>query len=372
MVDKQEQQNKTTIPTWHRLPNTSFGIGMGLAGQASLWSMLHGTGWFELSELFQIIFWSASLAVTTLFLALYLLKLLFYWNLVADELNNPVRVHFFNMPHLILMLLALAVPDCLFDDLGIGRQIIWGIAFCFQVGFTSFVYEDWLFSKIKTIQCAQPQFLLSTVGWMLLATLGAVAKITERWGLALPEMCFGVGIILYFMVTISIFNSMHQRPAQQQKGSPALFLLMAAPSIGAVALDLLEDIPNEFAAGSYYLLGWSWTLVLLLVRIGPQIARRPPVLGAYWAYVFPLSSLATASLRYAWEVSTIGSQLLAFAAVMLSFVALAVVFVRMSYHTILVALGEAEWTDPLLSDERLVGVEAVTHTELVEDWVEAA
>ena len=54
--------------------------------------------------------------------------------------------------------------------------------------------------------------------------------------------------------------------------------------------------PLEFGEASRALLGISIFLLLVLVRVGPTILAQPNVFGAYWAYVFPVSTLATAAI----------------------------------------------------------------------------
>ena len=95
-------------------------------------------------------------------------------------------------------------------------------------------------------------------------------------------MCFGAGFILYLDIVIFIFSRLHVNKGL--KGSPAMFLLIAPPSVGVVALDLFNGDASDFSLFGEMLLGWVFVLLQLLIRLGPILVREPDVLGEYWAY----------------------------------------------------------------------------------------
>jgi tellurite resistance protein TehA-like permease len=200
---------------------------------------------------------------------------------------------------------------------------------------------------------AKPPFLISTVGWFLLTVLGQGAKIEQDWGVALPSFCFGAGTFLYIIVVIVLFNG-----SKFDRGSPALFLLIAAPALAVSALDIFDEDPTEFSQAAEFVLGWCLVVVLLLCRVGPTIAERPPVLGMYWAYVFPLSGLASATIRYAKVRKSTASEVMATVFLVVAALALVIVFCRSSMHAYLVLRGRDEWGDPQLKrNEGVVTVE---------------
>ena len=172
--------------------------------------------------------------------------------------------------------------------------------------------------------------------------------------------------MLYLMVVIAIFNGIHASP--KAKGSPALFLIIAPPSVGVVGWDLIAGDGTQLAFMSQALLGFCLGVLALLIRLGPKIVNAPPSLGSYWAYVFPMSALATATIRYAWVTETIATEIMAIVFVVLAILALLAVFLRMCLHAVQVIRGEAEWGDPLLSRERLASVKAINYAELLPEY----
>lgn len=364
-----EQEMKFKFPpVWTRMPNTAFGVGMGLAGQAILWKVAGKALETGFDAIANKIFWICSFLISLVIFCAYAYKTWFYFPLVMDEINNGTRVHFFNMPHLILVMLSLGVPDDFMAEnfpAVAAKRIIWVLGFSAQIMITYNIYESWLFSEHSNISCARPQFLLSTVGWFLLANLGASVELEQNWGLPLPSFCFGVGIMFYLMVVNAIFNGIHVSP--KAKGSPALFLIIAPPSVGVVAYDNIVESLTEPSVMSEVLFGWSLGILLLLFKLGPKIFQHPPTFGAYWAYVFPSSALATASLHLAWLTNSRSFHAMSVILIVCSTSATFLVFCREFVHSIAVMRGKAEWGDPLLSKDKLQAAsERFVYSEVVE------
>ena len=241
-------------------------------------------------------------------------------------------------------MLAIATPSQyvqMYDPNNFVRQVIWFVAFMSQLVITLFVYERWLFSKTANIfSAAQPQFLLSTVGWFLLTVLGQQVIEPDTSGLNLPIYCLGIGVILYLLAVIGIINRLHLAP--RSKGSPALTLLVAPPSVGVVAL---FNINETLACAA---LGYCLIIFLLLIKLGPKIAAKPPSLGAYWAYVFPTTALATATLRNFALTPGTGSKVMAWEFVGVANLALVAVLLRMSVQIYTTTFEDDVWGDPLI------------------------
>mmetsp|Transcript_25611 Transcript_25611/g.55095 ORF Transcript_25611/g.55095 Transcript_25611/m.55095 type:complete len:178 (-) Transcript_25611:106-639(-) len=163
-------------------------------------------------------------------------------------------------------------------------------------------------------------------------------------------MCFGAGFILYIDITIFIFGKLHENKGI--KGSPAMFLLIAPPSVGVVSLDLFNDGASDFSPFGEMLLGWVFVLILLLLRIGPTLLRNPAVLGEYWAYVFPWAAATTATIRYASALESNATEALAVAMIVMAVFSLLLVLGRGAFHMYQCHKGEDQWRDPLFHTEK--------------------
>ena len=338
------------IPIYLRLPNTAYGISMGLAGNAIMWktaeqSVIHFRG---IADHLNTVLWVSAVLVAILVTMAHVYKYLYKWPLFKAEMRDRHRMHFFNGPNLTLIMLGIGVPTIV--PLSVrGLQIIFAVGLLYQTVITQIIYDQWLFGKESSVSSAKPQFLLSVVGWLLLATLGTPAKIEDDWGLSIPHFCLGIAFVFYLMVVFSIFNGLHQF-REVFRGSPSLTLLLAPPSVAAFALDTMyaKTDASEFSPLASAVLGWAVILFILLGKIGPKILKKPTVFGEYWAYVFPLAALATAWLRYASVVDTKSAEGVALFFLAFATLALVLVLCRVTYHGYLCCVGKANWGDPLL------------------------
>lgn len=191
---------------------------------------------------------------------------------------------------------------------------------------------------------------MSTVGWLFLAVIGQSYQIKMYWGIGLPQMCFGAGFILYIDVMVFILSNLSTNLGM--KGSPGMFLLVAPPSVAVVSLDLFNNGASEFSETAEMLLGWVYILLVLLLCMGPRIWKEPSVLGEYWAYVFPVVSATTATIRYATALETSATQALAVIMTLFSISTLLMVCGRMFYHMFKCICGKQQWEDPLFDRQK--------------------
>ena len=307
------------------------------------------TSQFNRATHFSIIYDDVSAAVVSLIGILYAYKVSSSFHLVMAEWLNETRCHFFNAPVLIFVMLLIGLPSHI-NASSQTLRILWSFAFFAQVLMTSHIYKAWMFSKRRNFSEAKPQFLMSTVGWFLLCNLGVICDIKGEWGIGLPAMCFGAGFMLYIEIVIFIFGKLHEN--KRMKGSPGMFLIIAPPSVGVLSLEFLDDDASDFSLAGEMLLGWVYVCLLLLFRLGPVIWRTPSVFGEYWAYVFPLASATTATIKYASVLDTRTTEVLALIMVVTACGSLFLVFCRMIFHIYRCLRGQEEWGDPLFDQEK--------------------
>eukprot|EP00936_MAST-01D_sp_MAST-1D-sp1_P002190 g2190.t1 len=375
-----------------RLPNTSFGIALGLAGTSLLWRTIavtpltRSTAGHAAVRANQV-FWWCALATFVLLSALYCIKAHFWWTLVRAEWQHPVRVHFFNCPHLVVLVLCLGCPAELIAAGDAPRRTAWLVCCASQLLMTQRIYARWVIDPEGNIGKARPPFLLSTVGWPMLTLLGQALEIDTAWGLDLTAFCFGAGTFFYILVVLNIFVATHGRGVPKARSprqcdrrsagdrtraqeysvppseSPAFFLLLAPASLLANALrgmGVEHDVgggaqagaalvPLNFGPAPCAIFGYVIVVMCILLQLGPQLAAKPETLGIYWAYVFPFAALATLGVHYCGARNSRGSEVLAWTLVALSQCALAAVFCRMSWHHHGVVCGNELWEDPVRS-----------------------
>jgi tellurite resistance protein TehA-like permease len=249
--------------------------------------------------------WLSGTATFCLFSLAFLVKIKLHPHRVKQEWQDAGRSQFFNAPNLAAMLLTIACPPSL-ERLGV-LQVVWVSGACWQVTLTLLFYHRWMYGGDRSMDSASTPYLLSVVGWFILAVLGSPdrARVDELTGVGLTQMTFGVGSFFAIITYITLFQTFNR--GHTAAGAPALFLVIAPVAIAAIALAKMGSDrdgsnsapsvrPPEFGEASRALLGISIFLLLVLVRVGPTILAQPNVFGAYWAYVFPVSALATAAI----------------------------------------------------------------------------
>lgn len=243
------------------------------------------------------------------------------------------------MPHVALVALCLGAPDG--ARAWSPRLFRWcyGLALALQVALCARSYARWVGDdgpggEPAGVDHATPPYLLSTVGWPLLSSLAVDLDIEREWGAPLAAWTLGPGVVFYGLCFASILQA-----NATARGEPSLFLLMAPPSAASVAMGCGAASDGAF--------GFAFLLFVVVLRVGPVFLRRPEILGAYWAYTFPLAALATAATHCA--KCGRAPEALAWA---LSSAALAMVVLvagRMGLHAARVAAGADSWPDPLLA-----------------------
>ena len=317
---------------------------MGLGGSALMWSNLLATNLIpeQAGRICQWIFWMLTIVTAVGISVCFFFKSRSQLgrDIIREEWRHPARVHFFHCPHLITIMLTLAAP---FPVDRVALQVLWALTAICQTAIALGIYERWMFDPKSDLSCGKPQFFLSTVGWFFLLVLGVVAEINATWGIDFPAFCLGVGSMFYLVVAVSNFSTLHRSP--EGKAQPALFLFLAPPSVGMVGVALYTE---EFGLMPRAVFGFCIIMLLLLARIGVTILQDPVVLGVYWAYIFPLAALASASAHYADDASTSGARILCYVFVSIALLAVVTVFTRMTLHFVVVLNGQAVWGDPII------------------------
>jgi len=333
--------------TFASLPNTGFGLAMGTAGQSVLWSTVANTKFTR--DVFgrgihNFLWWAAIVLWAFFFVALHV-KAVARPRYLRLEWRHPTRVYFFFMPHLTAILIALATPPSLARALRPVRVFVWVAGFCVQAAFCSVVYGRWMFGDghEADVGHASPPYLLSTVGWPLLANLYTALHLERTWRLHLAYYLFGAGAVFYGLAFASIMQHLHS--LENLRGEPALFLLIAPPAVMSVTL---AGFDGGFRGPSQALFGFCLVMLSVLLRLGPRLAHRPDTLGTFWAYVFPPAALATAGIGNAVAEDSAAARGIAWVLVGLASLALAAVFCRTTAHHVQHLQGTDTWDDALL------------------------
>ena len=175
-----------------------------------------------------------------------------------------------------------------------------------QFGSGMMYYGRWMYSKTSNLEQANCPYLIGVVGWFMLTSLAHKAKIDQDWGLMLSCWSFGPGVVFMTIAYISIFQGFIRE--NTGKGHPAHFLLIAPPAVMSLGIAVYTE---GYAIPSQCIFGYLLVLMFVLLRTGLLFFQKPKVLGVYWAYVFPMASLATCAIKMAEYQQTEQSEIIA-------------------------------------------------------------
>ncbi|KAI8032333.1 S-type anion channel SLAH3 [Camellia lanceoleosa] len=280
-----------------RYPISSFGIGLGVSSQAIMWKALATTSctkFLHISLNVNLVLWYISVALVAIVSFIYMLKLIFYFEAVRREYYHPIRVNFFFAPWIVFLFLALGVPPSVTQNL---PSSLWYILmtpiFCLELK----IYGQWISGGQRRLsKVANPSNHLAIVGNFVGALLGASMGLKEG-----PIFFFAIGLSHYMVLFVTLYQRLPTNETLPKELHPVFFLFVAAPSVASMAW---ANIQGSFDYGSR--IAYFIALFLyfsLAVRVNFFRGFRFSL--GWWAYTFPMTGAAIATIKYSNEVPNI-------------------------------------------------------------------
>ncbi|RZC71013.1 hypothetical protein C5167_034212 [Papaver somniferum] len=273
-----------------RFPISSFGICLGVSSQAILWKTIatsSSTSFLHVSIGINLVLWCISVALVSIVSLIYLLKIIFYFEAVRREYYHPIRVNFFFAPWITLLFLVLGVPPSLTKGL---HQALWYVLMTPIFFLELKIYGQWMSGGQRRLsKVANPTNHLSIVGNFVGALLGASMGLKEG-----PILFYAVGLAHYLVLFVTLYQRLPTNETLPKELHPVFFLFVAAPSVASMAW---EKIQGSFDYGSKISYFIALFLYLSLdVRINFFRGFRFSL--SWWAYTFPMTGAAIATIKY--------------------------------------------------------------------------
>ncbi|KAK9672559.1 hypothetical protein RND81_12G108600 [Saponaria officinalis] len=286
-----------------RFPVSSFGICLGVSSQAILWktlAMSPSTTFLHVSPIVNLILWLISVTLVIIVTIIYSLKLTFYFEAVRREYYHPIRVNFFFAPFIALLFLLLGIPPSITSNL---HHSIW---YVFMTPFLCLelkIYGQWMSGGQRRLsKVANPSNHLSVVGNFVGALLGASMGLKEG-----PLFFFAVGLAHYTVLFVTLYQRLPTNETLPKELHPVFFLFVAAPSVASMAWAKIQGSFDYGARIAYFIALFLY--FSLAVRI--NFFRGIRFSLAWWAYTFPMTGAAIATIRYSNDVTNRVTQTLA-------------------------------------------------------------
>ncbi|KAI4352943.1 hypothetical protein L6164_007147 [Bauhinia variegata] len=280
-----------------RFPVSCFGICLGVSSQAILWKTLAtspSTEFLHISLKVNLILWIISIALVATIFTIYLLKIIFYFEAVRREYYHPIRVNFFFAPWIALLFLSLGVPPSVTKHL---HHALWYILmtpiFCLELK----IYGQWMSGGQRRLsRVANPSNHLSIVGNFVGALLGASMGLKEG-----PLFFFAVGLAHYTVLFVTLYQRLPTNETLPKELHPVFFLFVAAPSVASMAWARIQGSFDYGSRIAYFIALFLY--FSLAVRV--NFFRGIKFSLAWWAYTFPMTGAAIATIRYSNEVTSV-------------------------------------------------------------------
>ncbi|KAI3987910.1 hypothetical protein MKX01_021024 [Papaver californicum] len=277
-----------------RFPISSFGICLGVSSQAILWKTIatsSSTSFLHVNIGINLVLWCISVALTGIASLIYLLKIIFYFEAVRREYYHPIRVNFFFAPWITLLFLALGVPPSLTKGL---HQALWYVLMTPIFFLELKIYGQWMSGGQRRLsKVANPTNHLSIVGNFVGALLGASMGLKEG-----PILFYAVGLAHYLVLFVTLYQRLPTNETLPKELHPVFFLFVAAPSVASMAWAKIQGSFDYGSKISYFIALFLY--LSLAVRINFFRGFRFSL--SWWAYTFPMTGAAIATIKYANEV----------------------------------------------------------------------
>ncbi|KAM3300552.1 hypothetical protein ACQJBY_041528 [Aegilops geniculata] len=291
-----------TWPFLLRFPISAFGMCLGVSSQAMLWKTLQtepSTKFLHVHPVVNHVLWWVSVALMVVVSITYLLKIVFYFEAVRREFHHPVRVNFFFAPWIACLFLVKGLPHPVWEI----HHAVWYVLMAPILCLDLKIYGQWMSSGERRLsKVANPSNHLAVVGNFVGALLGARMGLRE-----LPIFFFAVGLAHYGVLFVTLYQRLPTNVQLPKELHPVFFLFVAAPSVASMAWTRISGEFNDGAKLLYFVSLFLY--VSLVVRV--NLFRGFRFSLAWWAYTFPMTSVALATVLYASEVDNMLTRALA-------------------------------------------------------------
>ncbi|KAF9602543.1 hypothetical protein IFM89_029842 [Coptis chinensis] len=277
-----------------RYPISAFGICLGTSSQAILWRTIatsSSTSFLHVGLEVNLVLWCISVVLTATVSLIYSLKIIFYFEAIRREYYHPVRINFFFAPWISFLFLALGAPPSVVKNL---HTSLWYILmtpiFCLELK----IYGQWMSGGRRRLsKVANPSNHLSVVGNFVGALLGATMGLKEG-----PIFFFAVGIAHYLVLFVTLYQRLPTNETLPKELHPVFFLFVAAPSVASMAWAKIQGTFDYGSRICYFIALFLY--ISLAVRV--NFFRGFKFSLAWWAYTFPMTGAAIATIKYSNEV----------------------------------------------------------------------
>ncbi|XP_004343597.2 hypothetical protein CAOG_07723 [Capsaspora owczarzaki ATCC 30864] len=283
-----------------------FSIPMSLAGLAAVWQLVDGLMLASNTPVGVIVIdegvingnytdstlWRGigvfSGVIGGIFAILYLLKLMMFPRKIVKEWKHPIKSNFFSTATITLLLYAFIVARFSLDF----AKVLFWIGAPLQLFQAVVITARWI-TRSQSKYTVNPSWMMPAVGNLVAAFVGPALSADYReagW------LWFSFAFLMYIaLFTLTLQRAMFGQPIEDRM-RPLTFIWVAAPAVAFVAYLQLSGTFDMFARFLFFDMLVTF-FVLTWCFFSSYYGRNLFEVG-YWAYVFPLDTVALATVVY--------------------------------------------------------------------------
>ncbi len=261
-------------------PITIFSIIMGLSGLAVVLNKFYHLQW--LPKIFYDILLFVSFGLFLLFVFLYGLKAIYFFEEVKRDFQHRIRINFFSAISISFLLLSIAF----YSYWPLLAIVLWWIGLILHTYLMLHTISFWVQHNFE-IHFFNPAWFIPVVGNILIPIIGV-----DLLPKAISYIYFSIGFFFWIILfTIFLYRVIFhdQLPA---KFMPTLFILLAPPAVGFIAYIRIAQSWDNFAI---FLLFMAYFFIALLIFLWKSFKKLRYYLS-WWAFTFPLDAITIASV----------------------------------------------------------------------------
>ncbi len=261
-------------------PVSFFAIILGLSGLSIVSQKLK----FLLGEQLQWVFFSITITIFVILLAMFTLKLISHRDSLISDFYHPIKINFFPTISISFLLFSIFLlphnKDISFYS--------WLLGTILHFMFTIKILSVWIYHEHFELKHINPSWFIPIVGNIIVPVAGSThAPLEVSW------FFFSIGIIFWIVLfTVFIYRIIFHNQLPQ-KLLPTFFIMIAPPAIGLIAYIKLGNELDAFANVLYF---FALFLAIFLIYQLPRFYRIKFFLS-WWAYTFPLAAISLASVQ---------------------------------------------------------------------------
>ena len=272
---------KLNIRSLEHMPIQLFAIIMGLSGFAIMFAKAY--------HILNMPYWIYELILfidTALFLVIfiaYMFKILLYTDEVKKEFSHPIKSSFMAAISISFLLLSIAY----YDAAPTVSILLWYIGTPLQLVFTLVIIRYWIYNDLKIVH-SNPAWFIPIVGNVLVPIIGVDAA-----PIYVSIFFFSLGMFFWIVLFTIMMNRIIFHHQLAKKLIPTFFIFIAPPAVGFVSyFRMTSGSIDMFSIFLYFIALFTFILLLFMIKM----YDTKEFFISWWAYTFPLASVAIATL----------------------------------------------------------------------------